>query len=307
MKIKLFRRFKLLLSSLISSKNRSKRDLVNDGETVEYDDFDDDTYLTYTPMVGEAVDDDTQYMDVQGGGSPVDITFEETVDTIWNIIKNDSYIHLLHSNIRSLELQQLGLQNYIVESQANVTSDIILLKEALQTTTTATTTTQMPPTTTAVYTEANSFANKKINFLLNMLKQLQTENPYNLDLNLSVPKASGDGQFLYTANKELNDEVNAIMLQLNAFKLAYNLNKTIFQKFFENELKFYHWDTRNIFPSSRFKDLKVEAKMAQSEALLSPECCNNNMNPMYTAVVASFITTLIILIPYSVFYVCSRK
>lgn len=256
-------------------------------------------------MVGETVDDDTLSSDVQGGGSPVDITFEETVDTIWNIIKNDSYIHLLHSNIRSLELQQLGLQNYFVESQANITHDILMLKETLKTTTTATTTTQMPPTTTAVYTEANSFANKKINFLLNLLKQLQ-DNNY-LDLNLSVPKASGDGQFLYTANKELNDEVNAIMLQLNAFKFAYNLNNTVFQRFFENELKFYHWDTRNIFPSSRFKDLKVEAKMFQSEALLSPECCNNNMNPMYTAVVASFITTLIILIPYSVFYVCSRK
>lgn len=304
MNINHFSRLKLLPSSSNTTKNRLKRDLVSDGETIEYDDFDDGTYLTYTPLVGDAVDDDTLSLDIQGGGSPVDITFEETVDTIWNIIKNDSYIHLLHSNIRTLELQQLTLQNYFVEAQANVTSDITFLKEVLATTTT-TTTTQMPPTTTAVYTEADSFANGKINLLLNRLKQLRIENPH-LNYDLAIPFAIGNGHFLYTAKKELNQEVNALMLQLNAFKLAYNLNKTIFQRFFENELKFYHWDTKNIFPSSRFKDLNAEAKMSQSEALVSPKCRNSHMNSIYSAVIASIITTLIILTTCFVFYRCKK-
>ena len=211
----------------------------------------------------------------QGGGNALDITFEETVETVWNIIRNDSYIHLIHSNIRALNAELLQQQFKINELWQHVT-------------TTATTTTTSA-TTTAIYTDLDSHINAQINHLLNLLKKIQIEHP-GLSFDLSFPVGEGE-YFLYTHDKALNKEINAIFTRLNAIIYSYNLDPKIFDHFFRSELNFYHWDTKLVskyLPSSEFK---VESKILP-EAFTSPD---DSQAVIKASIVASIVTSIVLM------------
>ncbi len=212
----------------------------------------------------------------QGGGEDISVTFDETVDTLWNIIKNDSYIHLLHANIRALKSE-------LTEQQLNV-NELWQHVNTLTTTTTTPTTTTTMATTTAVYVKSNNNINKKVNQMLNKLKMFRIKN--HVLYNLSFPIDDESGYYLYTKNDPINKEINEIMIQLNLIKTAYNLDNKVYEQFFRTQLEFAPWD--EFFPP-------------KPEALIEPAKFDTLL-VVKTAVTASVITVLIIFIPLFALY-----
>jgi hypothetical protein len=145
------------------------------------------------------------------GGQNVYISFNDAVETIYSLVKNDSWVHKINDNLRVLSSNAVYHNDVIEELKPQVT-------------------TPSPVTTTTQTYLDDISVNKKVNLLLNTLKEYKMK--FNIDFEARAKIGSA---FLYTHDNKVNEQINHILVELNMIKLIYGLNDP-YRNFYKTEL-----------------------------------------------------------------------
>lgn len=169
------------------------------------------------------------------GGDAEDI--DATLRQLWEAIKNDTYVHLIHANLRALKFELNEQQQNLANLWTHVS-------------TTPAPTATPPP----LHFADDESINQEINYLLGALKKFK--NDYQVNYNLSVLSHTGT-YYVYTHHSKINEQINNIMVRLNVIKFAYNLKPDVYENYFRDELNFFPLNellgaaSKNMFPDAQ--------------------------------------------------------
>lgn len=215
-------------------QNQRVRRQSVDNPDLDNTDFDDHVELPDFTMETTVIENEDELFREEAqetGGAELDVTFTNAMELWMDTLRNDSWVKQMNNNLRILGRQALYQQSVISE----LDKKILLPDPAVE-------------TTTQKYLPVPDI-NKKVNLLLNTLKQLKTK--YNIDFETRIPV--GDS-YLYVSDSRINEEINHILIQLNMIKMSHGLSAP-YKDFFEKELNFF---SRNLKPFEMPKPEKLQ-------------------------------------------------